>query len=193
MIRRLVLPLLIPLLALAGCGKPGSDDQEEPANRLTLEFPEDPTASLTDFLYGLAYLVEEEPMTLQLRRNGREVSFAVYSSQHPSGGICPVTIVLKKNGSMSMGEEEELEKGSVDKRLELFVSGCQAAEVDPIICIFGEPGVTRDQGLDLLEQVAGYGITRLLVSEETPRTYKSGKPRPKPTPPSSQATPSSPF
>lgn len=154
--------LLTVLIALSGC-----KEQQATYHNLSIEVPQDPYAGFGDFLSGLAYLVEKEPLTLKVARNGNHFEMTVYSLGHELSPIEPLNIALTQEG-IKVGddlEHKDLEQFG-KTTLHMFVEGSKAADVEPILLVSAADGISLDKGLELLEFLTGNGVHAIVVLDD---------------------------
>ena len=160
---RLHIWLLAILMAMTGC-----KEHQATAHKLLIEIPKDPHAGFGDFLSGLAYMVEQEPLTLKATRNGNPFEITVYSMGHEHSPIEPLNITLTQEGLKVGGKSEHMDMEQLGKTtLDIFVKGCEAAKVEPILLVLAADGISLDQGLELLEFLTRNGVNAIVVPDET--------------------------
>ena len=149
------------LIAVTGC----KEELRQP-NSLSIKAPWDPRAGFADFITGLSYLVEEEPLTLNISRENNRFEVIVHSSGHDHGPIEPVVITLTENGAVLDESSAGKGKQELEQTLHIFVKGCEAAGTKPIVMVSSVAGVSLDDGIELLEFMALKGVNHIVVLDD---------------------------
>ncbi len=172
--------LSLLLLALCSC-----DEKQPISEELSIKLSDDPSAGFNDFLVGMGHLIEMSPAELVVVDEGQAYSMTLYSSNHDSVEIESARISMVAHDAFTFGEQKEpVGRNQLVEHVSVYAAACKAADEDPILQLSAAPGISREQGIDLLGTFARMGVFQLeIVDQLSTGPYPSIK-KTKNTPPS---------